>query len=53
MKIAANNVDEYIAAAPDGRQEALRRMRNLLRKHLPKGFEERLGYGIPAFKFPR
>ena len=52
MKIAANNVDEYIAAAPAERQEALRRMRDLLRKHLPKGFEERLGYGMPAFVVP-
>ena len=52
MNIAANNVDEYIAAAPAARQEALRRMRNLLRKHLPNGFEERLGYGMPAFVVP-
>ena len=52
MNIAANNVDEYIVAAPAERQEALRRMRDLLRKHLPKGFEERLGYGMPAFVVP-
>ena len=52
MKIAANTVDEYIEAAPAERQEALRSMRDLLRKHLPKGFEERLGYGMPAFVVP-
>ena len=52
MKIAANTVDEYIEAAPAERQAVLRRMRVLLRKHLPKGFEERLGYGMPAFVVP-
>ena len=52
MNIAANNVDEYIATASAERQEALRRMRDLLRKHLPKGFEERLGYDMPAFVVP-
>ena len=50
--MAANTVDEYIEAAPEERQEALRRMRALLRRHLPQGFEERLGYGMPAFVVP-
>ena len=27
-------------------------MRALLREHLPQGFEERLGYGMPAFVVP-
>ena len=52
MKIAANTVDEYIEAAPEERQEALRRMLALLREYLPEGFEERLGYGMPAFVVP-
>lgn len=52
MKIAANTVDEYLEAAPAERQEALRRMRALLRDHLPRGFEEQLGYGMPAFVVP-
>ena len=52
MKIAANTVDEYIEAVPEERQEALRRMLALLREHLPEGFEERLGYGMPAFVVP-
>ena len=52
MKIAANTVDEYIEAVPEERQEVLRRMLALLREHLPEGFEERLGYGMPAFVGP-
>ena len=52
MKVIANTVDEYIAAAPEERQEALRRIRALLSEHLPQGFEERLGYGMPAFVVP-
>ena len=52
MKIAANTADEYIEAAPAERKEALRRMRVLLREHLPKGFDERLGYGMPPFVVP-
>ena len=52
MRIAAHTVDEYIEAAPVERQEALRRMLALLREHLLAGFEERLGYGMPAFVVP-
>ena len=35
MKIEATSVDDYLAKAPEDRQEALHRMRNLLRDHLP------------------
>ena len=49
VSIAANTVDEYIEAASVERQGALRRMRAVFRGHLPEGFEERLGYGMPAF----
>ena len=46
MKIAAKSVDEYLAKAPEDWQEALHRLRNLLRDHLPEGFSECLSYGM-------
>lgn len=52
MKIAAKSVDEYLAKAREDRQEALHRLRNLLRDHLPEGFSECLSYGIPGHVVP-
>lgn len=52
MKIAAKSVDEYLDKAPGDRQEALHRLRNLLRDHLPEGFLECLSYGMPGHVVP-
>ncbi len=52
MKISATSVDEYLPQAPEDRQEALRRMRNLLRDHLPDGFSECLSYGMHGHVVP-
>ncbi len=51
-KPAANSVDEYIAAHPEGAQGTLRRVRSVIRKALPKA-EEIISYKIPAYRVDR
>ena len=52
MKIEAKSVDEYVNKAPEERQDALRRMRAVLRDNLPEGFAEELSYGMPGYVVP-
>ena len=52
MKIEAASVEDYIAKAPEERREALSRMRDILRQHLPEGFSEELSYGMPGYVVP-
>ena len=52
MKIEANSVEDYLNNAPNERQEALRRMREVLRDNLPQGFSEELSYGMPGYVVP-
>ena len=51
-KAAVKSVDEYIAAQPVGTQGALRRVRGIIRKALPKA-EEVISYKIPAYRVDR
>jgi hypothetical protein len=53
----ARTPDEYIAALPDDRREAVRAVRDVVRDNLPAGFEEGMLYGmigwyIPLERFP-
>lgn len=52
MKIKASNVDEYIQNAPEERHEALKKLREVILKNLPKGFHEELNYGMPGYIVP-
>ena len=52
MTATALSPDGYVAALPADRSEAMNRLRETLRKHLPKGFEEAMSYGMPAFVVP-
>jgi hypothetical protein len=45
-------VAEYLAALPDDRRAAMRSLRTTIRKHLPKGFQERIQYRMPAWVVP-
>lgn len=53
----ARTPDEYIAALPDDRREAVSAVRDVVRDNLPAGFEEGMLYGmigwyIPLERFP-
>ncbi len=52
MKIEAANIEEYYASVPEERKPALNKLRAIFKKHLPKGFEECLYYGMPGFVVP-
>ncbi len=54
---SAQTPDEYIAALPDGRREAVVTVRDVVRRNLPPGFEEGVSYGmigwyVPLERFP-
>jgi uncharacterized protein YdhG (YjbR/CyaY superfamily) len=53
----ATTAEEYLAALPEERREAISRVRAVVKKHLPKGYAEfvswgMLNYGIPLSRFP-
>ena len=52
MQSKATTVDQYIAEAPQERQEALQKLRATILAHLPKGFEEAMGYGMAGYAVP-
>lgn len=51
MQSEAQSVDEYLRELPDGRKDALERMRNLCLASL-EGYEESMEYGMPSYKVP-
>jgi len=52
MAIKAETVKEYLDQLPDDRKKVLSKMRKTLKDNLPKGFEEGVGYNMPAFYIP-
>lgn len=53
----AATVNDYLAELPPGRREVVSAVRKVVRKHLPKGYEETMafgmiGYGIPLSRYP-
>jgi len=40
MRSDATTVTEYLAGLPEDRRKAIKTLRALVRKHLPKGYEE-------------
>lgn len=50
--LSAMNVREYIDALPDDRKPAMKKLRAVIRKNLPKGFKETIGYKMPAYVVP-
>lgn len=45
-------VNEYLESLPEERREAVRKLKQTIAKHLPKGFSETMGYGMIAFVVP-
>ena len=52
MKIQASTVAEYFDNLPEERKSAMTKLRKIIKKNLPKGFQETLGYGMPAYVVP-
>ncbi|WP_103512288.1 iron chaperone [Streptomyces sp. SM13] len=49
VRSSAENVDQYLAEAPEARREALTALRALCREELT-GFREVMAYGMPAYE---
>jgi len=52
MKSNARTVDEYIKALPEDRRSAISAVREVILDHLPKGYEERMTYGMIGYVVP-
>lgn len=52
MKTNATDVKTYLAQLPDDRREVVDKLRTVLKKNLPKGFEEQFSYGMIGYVVP-
>jgi hypothetical protein len=52
MQSKATTVEEYISQLPEERQAAITQLRKVIKKNLPKGFEEVMGYGMIGYVVP-
>lgn len=57
MQSKATTVEAYIAELPEDRKKAIIQLRKIIKKNLPKGFQEGMGYGnigysVPHSKYP-
>jgi hypothetical protein len=48
----ARTVAEYLAALPPDRRRVMKQTRSFVRKHLPKGYKEQIGWGAIAYSVP-
>jgi len=48
----ATTVKEYLEWLPEERRKVISKVRSVIRKHLPKGYEEKLAYGIISYQVP-
>ena len=52
MQSKATTVDAYIAELPEDRQKAITELRKVIKKNLPKGFQELMNYGMMGWSVP-
>ena len=52
MQSNATTVDQYIDELPEDRKKAMAELRKVIKKNLPKGFQEEMGYGMAGYVVP-
>src|SRR5687767_12672047 len=52
VKSAATTVDAYLEALPPERRAALSKVREVIVRNLPKGYEEGVGWGMISYTLP-
>jgi Domain of unknown function (DU1801) len=52
MRSSALSPEKYIAEMPADRREAFKKLRAVIKKNLPKGFEEVMNYGMIGYVVP-
>ncbi len=53
MTSKATTPEEYIAQLPEDRKEPITKLNNLIKKHMPKGLEAGMSYGMLAYYVPK
>jgi uncharacterized protein YdhG (YjbR/CyaY superfamily) len=48
----ATTVDEYLQELPEERRAVVAAVRKVILKHLPKGYQEAMTYGMPTYEVP-
>ena len=48
----AKTVSEYVEALPPERQVVVNQLRTFVKKHLPKGYKEQIGFGAITYAVP-
>ena len=49
---SAKTVEQYLSDLPSDRQKALRAVRKVIRKNLPKGYVESINWGMIVYEIP-
>ena len=52
MQSKALTPDDYVAELPEERREAIEKLRTIVKKNMPKGFEEQMNYGMLGYVVP-
>lgn len=52
MRSEAKTPDEYYSTLPEDRKKAMNELRKVIKKNLPKGFKEGIGYGMVGWDVP-
>lgn len=52
MQSKAKSPEAYIAEMPEERQKAFNKLRSVIKKNIPKGFKETMGYGMMGYCVP-
>ncbi len=52
MQSTATTVDQYIDQLPEDRKKAVAELRKVIKKNIPKGFQEGMGYGMAGYVVP-
>ena len=53
MQYKADSPEDYISQLPEDRKVPMTKLHNLIKKHMPKGLESGMGYGMPAYYVPK
>jgi hypothetical protein len=48
----SKTVSEYLASLPDERRVVVSKLRSFVKKHLPKGYKEQIGWGAITYAVP-
>lgn len=52
MQSKATSVDQYIDSLPEDRKKVMIQLRKVIKKNIPKGFEECISYGMIGYVVP-